>query len=122
MKLKFLFFIIALFQTSFLLAQGTVIGTITSQEDGMPLPGTSVIVVGTDNGVTTDFDGNYKIDNVPSDATLRFSYIGFLTTDIAVNGQSTISLALQANAQQLDEAVITGYTSERKVDLTSRNH
>ena len=118
MKLKFLFFIIALFQTSFLLEQGTVIGTITSQEDGMPLPGTSVIVVGTDNGVTTDFDGNYKIDNVPSDATLRFSYIGFLTTDIAVNGQSTISLALQANAQQLDEAVITGYASERKVDLT----
>lgn len=118
MKLKLLLFLLMMVPTSFLLAQGTVTGTVTAQDDGMPLPGTSVIVVGTTNGAQTDFDGNYTLDDVPSDATLRFSYVGFLTMDVAVNGQSTISVALQVDAQQLDEVVITGYTAERKVDLT----
>ncbi len=117
MKLKLLFYILS-FVPLGLLAQGQITGTVTSADDGVPLPGASVLVAGTSNGTTTDFDGNYTLDNVPSNATLVFSYIGFLTSEEPVNGRSTINMALQADAQLLDEVVITGYTAERKVDLT----
>ena len=99
-------------------SQGRVSGTVTSAEDNMPLPGASVVVVGTTNGTTTDFDGNYVLNDVASNATLMFSYIGFVRMEIPVNGQSTIDVVMQADAQLLDEVVLTGYTTERKVDLT----
>ena len=101
-----------------LLAQGQITGTVTSSDDGFPLPGTSVIIKGTTTGTTTDFDGNYELSNVPGDATLVFSYIGFTRMEVPVNGQSQINVALQEDAQQLDEVVLTGYSTERKVDLT----
>lgn len=119
MKFKLLIFLMIFVPMGFLSAQtGEISGVVTSQDDGQPLPGANVIVVGTTNGTTTDFDGNYILNDVPSDAILSFSYIGFLTKEVPVNGQSTVSVALQIDAQQLDEVVITGYTAERKADLT----
>ncbi|MGS0527050.1 carboxypeptidase-like regulatory domain-containing protein [Zobellia nedashkovskayae] len=117
MKLKLLFLLL-FFVPLGLLAQGQITGTVTSADDGMPLPGASVVIKGTTTGTTTDFDGNYTLDDVASDATLIFSYIGFLRAEVAVNGQSTINLAMQADAQQLDEVILTGYATERKADLT----
>ena len=114
-KLLFYFLILAPFG---LMAQEEVKGTVTSADDGMPLPGASVIVVGTTTGTITDFDGNYVLSDVASDATLAFSYIGFTAQDVPVAGQSTINVVLQADAQQLEEVVLTGYVTERKVDLT----
>ncbi|WP_228238369.1 SusC/RagA family TonB-linked outer membrane protein [Allomuricauda sp. M10] len=99
-------------------AQGRITGTVTSADDSMPLPGASVVVVGTTNGTTTDFDGNYVLEGVSPNATLMFSYIGFVRVEIPVNGKSTVNVSLQADTQQLDEVVLTGYTTERKVDLT----
>ncbi len=117
MKLKLLFLLL-IFVPIGLLAQGQITGTVTSADDGMPLPGASVVVKGTTTGTTTDFDGIYTLDDVASDAILVFSYIGFLSTELPVDGQSTINLAMQADAQQLDEVILTGYATERKADLT----
>ncbi|PKA99260.1 TonB-linked SusC/RagA family outer membrane protein [Flavobacteriaceae bacterium MAR_2009_75] len=115
--MKFLFFLWVLVPIG-LVAQERITGTVTSADDGMPLPGATVLVVGTTNGTTTDFDGNYTLQEVPTDATIAFSYIGFTKQEIAVNGQAVVNAALIADAQLLDEVVLTGYAVEKKADLT----
>ena len=117
MKLKQLLFL-PVFALMSILAQAQVKGTVTSQEDGMPLPGVSIIVSGTTQGVATDFDGNYVIENVDKNATLVFSYVGFKTQQVQINGRSVIDVVLVMDAAALDEIVLTGYSKERKVDVT----
>lgn len=99
-------------------AQAQVKGTVTAKEDGMPLPGVSVIVLGTTQGTATDFDGNYELNNVTATTTLVFSYIGYVTQEIVIGANTTIDVVLQEDSQQLDEVVLTGYTSQRKADIT----
>ncbi len=96
--------------------QTTVSGTVTDS-DGAPLPGANVIVKGTTNGTQTDFDGNYTI-TADDNATLVFSYIGFATQEIPINGQSTIDVQLTEDANKLDEVVIVGYQAQTRGDLT----
>ncbi|SDL26739.1 SusC/RagA family TonB-linked outer membrane protein [Kriegella aquimaris] len=96
--------------------QSIVNGTVTD-EDGIPLPGASVVVKGTSTGAVTDFDGNYSIE-VASDAVLIFSYIGYTTTEIAVGGQSTVNASLPIDAGQLEEVVVVGYGTQKKKNLT----
>ena len=67
----------------------TVTGTVTSADDGMPLPGANVSVKGSTTGTTTDFDGIYEIVLEEGDV-LTFSYIGFVTQEVSVDGQDTI--------------------------------
>lgn len=114
-KLKALL-IIFLFH-GLLFSQQTITGTI-SDSDGQPLPGATIIVTGTTNGTTSDFDGNYTLDGVPSDANLTITYIGFNSLTIDVNNQSTINVSLIETNEALSEVVVTGYSSERRVDLT----
>jgi len=97
--------------------QSTVTGTVTDAS-GTPLPGTNVLVKGTTNGTQTDFDGNYSI-NVEGDATLVFSYLGFQTTEVAVNGQSTVNATMNEDAAALEEVVVTGYQTETKRETTA---
>lgn len=94
----------------------SVSGTV-SDEQG-PLPGVSVVVKGTANGVATDFDGNYTLDDVPASATLRFTYIGYQPLEIAVNGQTTINATLAEDTEQLEEVVVVGYGTQRKEAVT----
>ncbi|MGB5273854.1 MAG: SusC/RagA family TonB-linked outer membrane protein, partial [Flavobacteriaceae bacterium] len=94
----------------------TVTGKVTDAVG--PLPGANILVKGTTNGTQTDFDGNYTINGVPEDATLVFSYLGFKSMEVAVNGQSTINASLEEDASKLDEVVVTGYGSQAKKDLT----
>ena len=118
MKLKLLL-ILVMIPAGIVIAQtGQVTGTVTSAADGMPLPGATVLVAGTSNGTTTDFDGDFTLEDVPADGTLAISYIGYLRQEVSVNGQPVIDVALQEDTQQLEEVVLTGYTTERKVDLT----
>ncbi|PKQ45361.1 SusC/RagA family TonB-linked outer membrane protein [Confluentibacter flavum] len=117
MKLKQLLFLPVFIFIS-IWAQAQVSGTVTSQEDGMPLPGVSVIVLGTNQGTATDFDGNYVLENVDENATLVFSYIGFKTQETQINGRSVIDVVLVVDAAALDEIVVTGYTKQRKADIT----
>lgn len=93
----------------------TVTGTV-SEANG-PLPGASVVVKGTSNGASTDFDGNYSLNNVPNDATLVFSYVGYSTQEVAVNGQSTINVTMSSD-NALDEVVLIGYGTTTIKDAT----
>ncbi|KAA2218657.1 MULTISPECIES: SusC/RagA family TonB-linked outer membrane protein [Maribacter] len=94
----------------------TVTGTVSDPMG--PLPGASVLIKGTTTGTQTDFDGNYTLNNVNDNATLVFSYIGFKTVEVPVNGQSTIDVTMEEDASKLDEVVVTGYGSQAKKDLT----
>ncbi|MEE9361093.1 MAG: TonB-dependent receptor [Cellulophaga sp.] len=96
--------------------QNTVSGTVTDA-DGAPLPGANVLVKGTTNGTQTDFDGNFTI-NADSNATLVFSYIGFKTQEVAVNGQSSIAVTMEEDASQLSEVVVLGYSTQTRGDIT----
>jgi TonB-dependent SusC/RagA subfamily outer membrane receptor len=97
-------------------SQIQVSGTVTSRDSEEPLPGVSIVVVGTVAGTTTDFDGNYSIE-VSENTKLQFSYVGFKTVTVAVSG-SRLDVALEEDAAALDEVVIIGYGSVRKEDLT----
>lgn len=95
----------------------TVSGTITD-DVGDPLIGVNVRIDGRSTGTATDFDGHYSLQDVPSDATLIFSYIGFETQEIPVNGRSVIDVIMKSDAQLLDEVVVVGYGSVRRQDVT----
>jgi len=96
--------------------QATVTGTVTD-EQGTPLPGTSVVEKGTTNGTQTDFDGNFTLE-VDSNATLVFSYIGFKAQEISVSGNSVINATLSEDAAALEEVVVIGYSTQTRGDLT----
>lgn len=90
-------------------------GTVTSAEDGSPLPGVYVRIKGTNTGTATDVDGKYSL-SVPANGTLVFSSIGYTEQEIAVAGQSVIDVILASGATQFDEVVVTalGITREKK--------
>jgi TonB-linked SusC/RagA family outer membrane protein len=93
----------------------TVKGNVTG--DGEPLPGVSVLVKGTTNGVVADFDGNYKI-KASTNSTLIFAYIGYATKEIRVSGKTTVNVNLTEDVSQLDEIVVIGYGTQKKKELT----
>ncbi|MDT0676346.1 SusC/RagA family TonB-linked outer membrane protein [Autumnicola musiva] len=113
-KTLFLFFLIFSFAAS---AQTTTVTGTVTDENG-PVPGVTVLVKGTSNGTTTDFDGNYSISNVPVDATLQYSFIGFTTTELPVDGRSSIDVTLQEDTEALDEIVVVGYGTQRREAVT----
>ena len=94
----------------------TVTGTVTDNLG--PVIGASIQVEGTSNGCITDIDGNYTLPNVPANATLVFSYIGYQTQKIAVGGKTKIDVKLAEDSQLLQEVVVVGYGVQRKSDLT----
>ena len=93
----------------------SVSGTVSS-EDG-PLPGATVVVKGTSNGTTTDFDGNFSIE-AGADDVLVVSFVGFATQEVAVGGQDQVAVTLAAD-NELEEVVVTGYGSQRSKEITS---
>jgi iron complex outermembrane receptor protein len=98
--------------------QQSISGTVTDV-DGAPLPGVNIIIQGTNKGTQTDFDGNFSIENIDSDAILAFSYVGFAAQEVGVNGESVINVVLLEDAAQLDEVVVVGYGSTTKKEITS---
>ncbi len=82
-----------------------------------PVAGANVIQKGTTNGTTTDMDGNFSIE-VPENAILQISFIGYLQQDIPVKGKTTISILLKEDTQALEEVVVVGYGTMKKKDLT----
>lgn len=119
MNFKTSLLLIAVFLVNIpLFAQDTfsVSGTV-SGEDGVPIPGATVIVLNTTRGTTTDFDGNYSI-NVSSGEILQFSYIGYATQTVAIANQRTVNVTLMVDASQLDEVVVVGYGTRKKIHMT----
>jgi len=82
------------------------------------LPGVTVLLKGTVIGTTTDIDGNYTLSGVPPDATLVFSFVGMVTQEIPVNGQTVINIVLETESFGLEELVVIGYGVVKKEDVT----
>lgn len=95
----------------------TVTGTVTD-DTGMPLPGTNVIVKHTTHGTQTDFDGKYKIE-AEIGQTLVFSYVGFNTEEVKINNAGIINVSMQTSAA-LEEVVVTGYAIQKRWNLIKR--
>ncbi|WP_422083606.1 SusC/RagA family TonB-linked outer membrane protein [Ulvibacterium sp.] len=96
----------------------TITGTVVSESDSQPLPGVNVLVKGTTTGAVTDFDGNYSIVAPDANSTLMFSYIGFTSQEIAINGQSQVNVSMTEDATSLDEVVLVGYGTQIKREIT----
>jgi len=94
----------------------TITGTITSE--GEPLIGASVLVKGTSSGAVTDFDGVFTVDDVPADAILIFSYTGFASQEVPVNGRAVFDIELLIDASSLQEVVVVAYGTANRKDLT----
>ncbi|WP_264846654.1 SusC/RagA family TonB-linked outer membrane protein [Capnocytophaga catalasegens] len=92
-------------------------GVVISKTDNQPLMGVSVIVKDKTIGTSTDIDGNYLL-RVSENDVLTFSYIGFKTLEVPVQGRKQINISLEEEAQMLEEVVTVGYRTERKADLT----
>lgn len=95
-----------------------VSGNVTD-ENGEPLIGVNVRVKGSTQGTATDIDGSFTLTDVDENGVLVFSYIGFQTQEVALHGNSTVSVTLLEDAQTLDEVVVVGYGTVKKRSVTS---
>jgi TonB-dependent SusC/RagA subfamily outer membrane receptor len=114
-KIKLFLSALAVLMTTAAFAQNlTVTGTITDASDGSPIPFASVHVKGTMVGASADVEGKYAID-AKSDATLVFSSVGYHTVEVAVSGQKVVNCVLNVDTETLDNAVVVGYGSAKKL-------
>tara|TARA_R110002167_G_scaffold108158_3_gene276238 strand:+ start:1258 stop:4473 length:3216 start_codon:yes stop_codon:yes gene_type:complete len=123
MMLKFKFLIITLVMVCAqnVLGQTKTITGLVSDEAGLPLPGVTVVVQGTVNGTTTDFDGNYSIGNVGPEDRLVYTYIGMVSQTLNVGQQTTINVTLLESYESLEEVVVVGYGVQKKALTTGAN-
>lgn len=122
MKKLYLFVKLSLFLPVLFLAlqvqaQNTVTGKVTSSDDDSGLPGVNIIIKGTSNGTTTDLEGTYTLE-VPAEATLVFSSVGYTTEEVIVGNQSVINFVMNPDVTALEEIVVVGYGTQKKSDIT----
>ncbi len=91
-------------------------GKVTSSQ-GEELPGVNIVIKGTSNGTITDITGNFSID-ADADAVLVFTYIGYQTQEVQINGRSVIDVRMELDLTQLEEVVVVGYGTQNQKDLT----
>ena len=117
-SIKSIMLLAGLLVTCSLAAQSfPVTGKIVDASSGEPLIGASVLIAGTNSGVVSEPDGSFNLV-LEKPATLSFSYIGYSSKDIYVDKASTLTVALSADQDYLDEVVVIGYGSVRRKDLT----
>jgi TonB-linked SusC/RagA family outer membrane protein len=92
----------------------TITGTVTGKDDGLPIPGVSVKIVGTSTGTSTDANGKYAL-KVTGQSSLQFTSLGYVTQTIATNSSNVVNIALTTDAQQLGEVVVTALGISREV-------
>lgn len=95
-----------------------LISGVVTDDTGMPLPGVSIIIVGTTKGGVTDFDGNFSIQASEGDV-LEFSYVGMKTQRITLGASNTVDLMMTPDESSLDEIIIVGYGTQKKKSLTA---
>jgi hypothetical protein len=101
-------------------AQTRTVTGIVKGSDGETLPGVTVLLKGTTNGASTGVDGGYTI-NIPegaTSATLRYSFVGFVSQEVAVGTKTAINITLVSDVQSLDDVVVIGYQEVRRGDVT----
>lgn len=99
-------------------AQGRSLSGTVTDDAGEPVIGANVLVVGTTNGVITDINGNFKLQDVPDNAKIRISFIGFITQVVTAGNQNNIRVILTDDSKALDEVVVIGYGTVKRRDLT----
>jgi TonB-linked SusC/RagA family outer membrane protein len=99
-------------------AQTRTITGVVKDNENLPIPGVNVIIKGAKVQAVTDGTGKYTLQNVDEKATIVFSFIGFLTQEIAPGNKTTINVTLKADAQTLNETVVVGYGVQKKANLT----
>lgn len=99
------------------LQQSTLTGLVT-EESGLPLPGVTIVVKGTFNGTKTNESGKYKLANVPPNGTLVFSYIGYRSQEVKVNGRTAVDVKLLTEVQSMKDFVVNGYQKLQKDNYT----
>ena len=109
--------LVGIFSSHAVMAQSRTVSGTVIDETGTPMIGLTVIVTGTTNGVTTDIDGNYQI-NVSGNETLTFSYLGYETQIVAVDGRNRVDIQLMPDTELLSDAIVIGYGTTAKKDLT----
>jgi TonB-dependent SusC/RagA subfamily outer membrane receptor len=97
--------------------QGIIISGMVNDETGESIPGVNVTVKGTLIGVVTGIDGRYSITVSNADAVLVFSFVGFVTQEIAVGDQRAINVTLNEDSRQIEEVVVVGYGVQKKVNV-----
>ena len=95
----------------------TITGTVID-ETGETVIGANVVVKGTTNGSITDVDGRFSLDNVPNGAVLVVSFVGYEDLTVKVGTQSTLTIKLKESSELIDEVVVVGYASQKKVNLS----
>lgn len=111
--------LLLLFISTSVYAQQRVEGTVTSADDGNPLPGVNITVQNTTVGTSTNSDGNYSLNVPDTSNVLVFSFIGFQTQEIQINGRSQIDVALETQIYSAgEELVVVGYGTQQKGDVT----
>ena len=115
-KLKLLIFIITMGFSSFAWAQMQVTGVVSDDED-VPLPGATIVVLGTSNGVVTDFDGTFSIQAEIGNI-LEISFIGKISQQIAVENGQALKVMLQPDIAQFEDVIVVGYATQQKKDIT----
>ncbi len=114
--LQTLFVLVCLAFTAYAQDQ-TITGTITSKDDGQPLPGVTVTVVGTSSSAASDANGKYTI-RASRNASLQFTSIGFVSQTIRIGNSNVINVTLSSDVQALAELVVTGYGATRRKEFT----
>ena len=98
--------------------QGTEVRGKVIGDDGVGVPGATVVVKGTTVGTATDAEGNFVLNVPDGSGTLVVSFIGFKTEEVPINNRSTVNVTLSTDAQALEEVVVTGYGTQKKADVT----
>ena len=103
---------------SVVLAQERVVSGTVTDEAGSTMPGVNVLIKGTYNGTSTDVDGKFSVTVPSNEATLVFSFVGYANAEIIVGSRMVVNIQMTPDVTTLTELVVTGYTSQRKQDIT----
>jgi TonB-linked SusC/RagA family outer membrane protein len=110
--------LIMLFFTNIIYAQERILQGVVTDESKVPIPGVSVILKGTQTGVTTDGSGKYSIKITGEKPIINFTFLGYISLEIEVGIQTSINAELKEDVKQMDEVVVIGYGVQKKSDLT----
>ena len=112
-------FVLALTTTALALGQAVQIsGTVTSAEDGTAIPGVTIFVKGTTVGTATDVDGTYKLLVPENGQILVFSFVGFKTVEVPIEGKKTINIKMETDLMMVDEVLVVAYGTAKKSTFT----
>ena len=117
-RLRALFLLLGVLLPTFMFAQQIKVQGVVKDQAGESVIGASVLQKGTSNGAITDLSGKFSL-NVPSNAVLTISYVGYKTKEVPVNGQTQVQVVLSEDSEMLKEVVVIGYGTMDKKELTS---